>query len=433
MAVVVPFRGMRYGREVDLANVVAPPYDVISPAAQAEFYDANPHNVIRLILNRDADPYASAAKHLKNWIETSVLVEDAEPAFYLLHQRFTDVTGRVVTRVGFIGLCRLEEYSAKVVLPHEKTFPKPRADRLNLFVATHANFCQVFGIYRDPHRTVEKILNSCAQREPDQSIVFDGVTNSVWRISDHNVNDRIQREMASKEVLIADGHHRYETALAYRQIARERSPQHQGEEPHDYVMMFFASMHADGLVVHPTHRVVHSVSGLDTVLFSRELGKYFSLHHCATLDDLQRSMKDHNGKAIGMKLKNEQGFALLLPQSEKSIDEAFDGEVAPQVRNLDVSILHEIVLGRILGMTKEAQAQKKNLDFVHDANESLGRVERGEAQVTFFLNPPDVSEIFSIAESGHTMPQKSTYFFPKLLSGLIMYRMRGEVDARTAR
>lgn len=429
MAFVIPFCGLRYSPAIDLAQVVAPPYDVISPDRQAALYDTDPHNVIRLILNRDSDPYSSAAETLNRWMELAILRHDSESSFYVLQQRFEETPGNVVVRTGFIGLCRLEEYSKKIVLPHERTLPKPRADRLRLFEATQANFCQVFGIYRDADCRVEKILDECTRQDPDRSVVFDGIVNSIWRIANPALMKSIQDAMADREILIADGHHRYETALAYREGKRERNPHHTGEEPYNYVMMFFANRSSDGLVVHPTHRVVHSIAGFDPPVFLKQLTAYFNMNRCETLDQLRKEMQDAKGKGIGMKLHGAQGFVLLLPGDGAAIETALGAELPDQIRDLDISILHGVILERILGITKEAQAERTNIDFVHDAQDAIAMVERGEAQLTFLLNSPDIERIFAIAQSGRTMPQKSTYFYPKLLSGLVMYRMVSDLNS----
>jgi len=412
-----------YNRTVDPQKVVAPPYDVISPERQRELYEIHPNNVIRLILNREADPYTSAAQDLKSWIESSILTQDPEKALYVLHQEFTDSGGRTFKRVGVIGLCRLEEYSQGVVLPHEKTLPRPRADRLNLIMATASNFCQVFGLYADSNQTVDVILEACTKSEPDRSVEFEGIVNSIWRMADPGVISEIQSALMEKEIFIADGHHRYETALAYRNLMRERSPGHTGEEKYNYVLMFFTNMESDGLVVYPTHRVIHSLPTFDVTTFLARVDEYFSMSKFVTLDALLNAMTMPGPMKIGMRLRDEPAYYLLFSRPEKSLTSLFGGNLPPELSNLDVTVLHKLIIGQFLGISEELQAQKLNIEFVRDPNEAVGKIERGAAQIAFLLNPPSVENICQVARSGNTMPQKSTYFYPKLLSGLVMYRM----------
>jgi len=249
MPEIIPFRGFRYNQsKVDIHDVVAPPYDVIPPEQQERLYDRSPYNVVRLILGREADRYASSAATLKQWISEAILMRDPNPAFYVLHQEFGGDDGKPITRKGFVALCRLEEFEKKIVLPHEKTLAKPKEDRFKLFKATNSNFSQIFSFYSDPEKKIDRMLNGVAKTKPAIDVSYDDVRNSVWTVTDNDVIQNIRAAIAEKQVLIADGHHRYETALAYRDWMRSNAAHHTGRELYNYVMMFFTNVDDEGLV-----------------------------------------------------------------------------------------------------------------------------------------------------------------------------------------
>ncbi len=425
MATLRPFRGLLYNpAAVNLAQVVAPPYDVISPELQMELYERDPHNVVRLILNRDADPYSSAAHAFRTWQSDGTLVKDDVPAFYYLRQSFPGPGGVTLTRSGCIGLCRLEEFSKQVVLPHEKTLAKPREDRLKLFQATESNFSQVFALYEDPEKALSSLVAVATEGSPFLDVTYDGIRNRLWKIHDPTVCGAISDFFDGRQILIADGHHRYETALAYRDVRRRQEPAASGEEPFNYVMMFLANSSDEGLVVLPTHRVLHSVPNFDASGLLESLRGSFTIESFPTPERMMRSLVDGGSGTLGMVLREHAAYHVLSLKPEIASSDFVQGEMPSVVKQLDVAVLHFGILRSLVGITTEAQEQKTNLDYMVDPQEAVGSVRKGYAQAAFLLNPTPVEQVYAVASAGHTMPQKSTFFFPKLLSGLVLHSHR---------
>jgi uncharacterized protein (DUF1015 family) len=424
MPEIIPFRGILYNQSrVPLADVVAPPYDVISAEQQAALYEANPYNVVRLILGKEEDRYTSAAEYFQRWLKEGILVRNEKPCFYLLHQTFDDREGRTLTRKGFIALCRLEEFERRVVLPHEKTLAGPREDRLKLFRATNANFDQVFTLYSDPRKELDQLLNGNATTPPVLDVLFDDVQNRVWRIQDEPTIRAIQAFLSERQVLIADGHHRYETALAYRNERRAANPHHTGNELYNYVMMFFTNIDDDSLVIYPTHRLVHSLNGFDRSSLLALLGEYFIVREFREYEDVAEGMKSSSATAFGIALHGDPFLYLATLKPAYTAQELVTDPMPEEVKQLDVSLLHSFILKRLLGISVEAQERKTNIDYVKDARQAVANVQAGQAQIAFLLNPTHIAQVRAVAKSGHTMPQKSTYFYPKLASGLVLHTL----------
>ncbi len=424
MPMIIPFRGVLYDeRRVPLASVVAPPYDVISPEQQSALYDRHPNNVVRLILGREEDRYRAAAAALGDWLQQGILVRDALPAFYVLHQRFHDRLGRERVRKGFIGLCRIEEFEKKIVLPHEKTLAKPREDRFELFKATHANFSQVFGLYADPEHRLDPHLTAATRRPPAVEVEFEGVMNRMWRLTGREYLHAIQLAMREKQVLIADGHHRYETALAYREWRRSQNPGHTGSEPYNYVMMYLTNMDDEGLVVEPTHRVVHSLPAFDASAFLPALDSLFDVTRYAADAELEQALSSSEHPAFGLRLAGTEDAFLLTLKEGIRISEAIPDDLPPELKELDVVLLHSVILRDMLGITPEAQEQKLNLRYVQGLTAAFDQVRNGSAQLAFALRATPIEQVKGAARAGQTLPQKSTFFYPKLLSGLVLNLM----------
>lgn len=424
MPQIIPFQGFLYNQgKVNLQDVVAPPYDVISPEQQEKLYARSPFNVVRLILGKEEDRYTSAARHLEEWTRNSVLVRDPEPSIYFIAQTFTGKDGKSYTRRGLVVLCRLEEFEKKVILPHERTLAKPREDRLKLFRATNSNFSQIFSLYSDPERTVERLLNGVTQSLPAIQVMFEDVQNRLWRFTDTDQIRAIQDLMREKQLLIADGHHRYETALAYRDLKRKENPGHTGAELYNYVMMFLTNIDDEGLVVYPTHRLVHSLPGLRAGDFLQQLGQYFVHREFKNVDMLVKGLSSSPVKSLGLVTSGDPCCYLLTLKPSVSSADLIPGPVPPEVKDLDVSLLHEFILKELLGISREDQEQKRYIDYVKDLDQAFDAVRLRTAQLAFLMNPTRVDQVRAVARAGYTMPQKSTYFFPKLLTGLVLHRM----------
>lgn len=421
MPEILPFKGLLYNQtKVTIDDVIAPPYDVISTDYQQKLYERHQHNVVRLILGREEDRYASAAQHFQEWMKQSVLIRDAKPAVYILCQTFTTVTGQTVTRKGFIALCRLEEFDKKIVLPHEKTLAKPRADRFKLFKTTNANFSQIFSLYSDPEQYIDRMMNGFSKLKPVVDVIFEDVQNRMWKLQDAQAIKHIQDFLQAKQVLIADGHHRYETALAYRDHMRSQNPKHTGKEPYNYVMMFFTNIDDNSLVIYPTHRIVHSLGNFDSKQFLQDIQQHFLLREIKDEEVLMQALTSSPVRSFGLAVDGEQSHFLLTLKPTSVLQKIIKDPIPVEVKELDVSLLHSVILRDILHISPEAQEQKLNIDYVRLAKDAFQAVKSKKAQMAFLMNATKIEEIRSVAKADYTMPQKSTYFYPKLLSGLVL-------------
>ena len=374
---------------------------------QARYLSLSPYNLVRIILGEkspaDSDQdnvYTRAAAHLNAWIESSVLEQDSTPSLYAYFQRFTvPDTGLKLERKGFIGLGAVEDYSAGVVHRHEQTLSGPKKDRLELLRHTHAHFGQIFMLYPDPDLAVDKLLDAAAIAAPVTAVADEyGALHRLWKIADPAAVACIQQLMSDKKLLIADGHHRYETALAFRN-------ENPGWEASEKVMMTFVNMHSPGLEILATHRVARGLANFDSAAFLEKI----PARKLGSLDDLRRIFRTPAPDKIRM------GIAL-------SSGEVFLSEHERKPGELDVKVLHEELLGRLLGVSEEAVREEKNIEYVRGLDAAYAQVQEG-AQVAFLLEPTTIQQVADVAFSGGVMPQKSTDFYPKLLSGMTIYKL----------
>ncbi len=421
MADIQPFKSIHYNVEVveDLSQVVAPPYDVISREEQRELFNRNPNNIIRLDLNPAADPYPAAADEMRRMLNEKALVQDAEPAIYPCFQTFKTHDGSVVTRRGFVSWIKLEPFDAGVVLPHEHTLSGPKMDRLKLMTATKASFSQIFSVYGDESRTLEKVYDDLAKGKPFLEADQDGVNNKIYRIVDSATVKIFQGLLKNMPVYIADGHHRYETALEYQRKTMEKDPRHTGKEAYNYIMMYFTNIFDSGLVVYPTHRILHSVSGFEAGKLIEAVKIHFELSPKNDVDSLAASLAAAGDHSYGMILPDSKYYLMKLKPGSDVLSIVKENVPAP-VKKLDVTLLHDYVLTQKLGISKEAQEKKLNINYTIDRHEVDKAVQSGKGQVGFILNSTKVEQVKEVADAGAVMPQKSTYFYPKLLSGLLL-------------
>ncbi len=409
MTRIHPFQPLRYTAQAGpLGDQVTQPYDKISPAMRSRYLSLSPYNLVRLILgerqaadNAAENVYTRAAGYLREWQSAGILAPDPEPALFPYFQECTvPDTGERLVRKGFIGLGPVVDYSAGVVYRHEQTLSGPKQDRLELLRHTHAHFGQIFMLYPDPEGAVDALLDQSAAGAPLAEVADEyGAIHRVWRTTD---SARIQALMSDKKLLIADGHHRYETALAFR----NENPDLAGA---DRVMMTFVNMHSPGLKILATHRLVNGIAaGGFPDEFLRAAAGDFQVAEIDSQDTLQRRWQECGNRTVIGAAIGDRLFALKARDA---------------VNELDVRILHRLLLGKALGIGEEAVRDEKHLRYVRGLDRAVEEARQGNAQIAFLLRPVSVEQVAAISFAGGVMPQKSTDFYPKLLSGLTIYRL----------
>jgi len=433
MAEIIPFKALRYDPDqVKLEDVLTQPYDKITPEMQSKYYERSAHNLVRIILSKagetDTDAfnvYTRAAEYLHDWRSSRILKQDPEPGIYAYSQTFTvPGTHELAERRGLIALGRLHDYADGVVFRHEQTLAKPRADRLNLLRATRAHFGQIFMLYSDPRDEIGALLKKRTEEDPDTSLLDEYETlHRLWRIHDPALIQAVQQRMSDKKLLIADGHHRYETALAYRNERRAESGSSDPNAPYEFVMMTLVPMESRGLVILPTHRIVHGLPTFDRERMLEAAGQFFEIDRI----DLRTESRSAT-TLLGQAGENGTAFVAVtrqgpyLMRAKKDAVQDALGQVPSLQRDLDVVQLHRIMLERVLGISEEAVRNQENVRYERDAFEAISWVRQG-ANVAFLMNPAKIDQVRDIAFGGEVLPQKSTDFYPKLLSGLASYAL----------
>jgi len=431
MASLLPFRGLRYNtnRPLDLAMVTAPPYDCISPEMQQDLYRLHPYNVVRLIYGQQSESdtesdnrYTRAADCLKKWQAGGVLIREGHPALYLYEQEFT-ADGHTLIRRGFMARVALEEFGSGSIHPHEQTFSGPKEDRLSLLKATHVNLSQIFALYPDETNEVMSVFDRRPLARPDL-VVTDhlGIINRMWVIPHEETAAEVSSLMHRRPLLIADGHHRYGTALNYRNYLRNRGEDVSGHHPANYTSIMCVSMSNPGLTIFPTHRVLDNPPGVDAKRMKAILASHFTWQEFTGAEAVSGRMAEHinagDGVAFGIYIRGDQAAYVARLKDIGYMDKLAPDHSADW-RRLDVAVLHRLVIERLLtdalGPLDDLQMR-----YVHLAGEAFDAVHEDGAAVAFLLKAPRIDQVETIAGSGELMPQKSTYFYPKLLSGLVM-------------
>jgi uncharacterized protein (DUF1015 family) len=407
-------------------RVVAPPYDLIDRVRQDELYARSPYNVVRLELNREADPYGAAAATLAHWIDAHVVEPAVCPAIYFYTQRF-EVEGHHLIRSGLIARIRLEEFSTGRILPHERTFPKAKEDRLRLLTATRTNVSPIFGLYPAGNAALEDLIAKVAARAPMIEVTDDlGIANEIRAIDDPAEIAVVQRALADARVLIADGHHRYETALEYSRRRRAQDGDPSDLRGYDYVMMTLVAFNDPGLVILPTHRLVRRLPAEAIASFEARVGEVFDVSEVRSIETLIAAIADSGRGSIGVALKGNNHLRVMRLRDREAISAAMP-DVPGAVRELDVSILHVLVFDRIFGIRPDEVRKGGNIEYTIDARGALAEVTAGRADGAFLMAAPTVQDVERVCDAGATMPEKSTYFFPKLLTGLVMNPLEDEL------
>jgi uncharacterized protein (DUF1015 family) len=406
----LPFIGTRFDKsKVSTEDVVAPPYDVISPDYRDVLYSRNDHNIIRLELSRDDDPYVSARNALREWLQEGYLVREKKPAFYVYYQTFTTPAGETVTREGVLGKLKLATYAEKQVLPHERTLMAPKRDRMKLLEHTHTNVSPIFALTSDPSFVFDETLQLAtvmpALADVDEALPAGGtVRHTMWRLDDAMACDRIEKIIARGPVIIADGHHRYETALKYRD-------EHPDEPEAAYVLCFIANLNSAGTVVLPTHRVLHSVTGFNQYTLLEDLRTRFEIVAMDTREEATALLDRDDDVLTIIQLPEAPHYVAVrdLPTESRS-----------PIRLVNAKRLEEEILLPVVGLSRQAIDEKRNLLYPHSLTELDDMLESAEWNAAFLLRAIRPSEMQQVVERGDFMPQKSTFFYPKLLTGLVM-------------
>ena len=424
MPEIRPFKGLRYDPETagDMGNIICPPYDIIPPAMQQELYDSSEYNAVRLELPKEDDPYGAAAERLMKWMEGGALRQDDEPALYPYFQTYTDPEGNTYTRKGFFCALRLHEFSEKKVLPHERTLSGPKKDRLNLFKRTKANISSIFGLYADQELRADRAIDAfAADNEPIVDAAFQGVRNRLWKMTDPDLVAAVQQVLIDRQVYIADGHHRYETGVNYRNLRAEENPSHTGEEPYNFILIYLANIFDEGLIIFPLHRMVHNLEQFDPEGLIDTLSTNFEVKPLGGRDGLKQYLENESSSHVYGAVTSAGVWGIRLKQPP----EALLGDSVPlPLLQLSVVVLHELVLQRMLGITPEAMRSQANLIYEEDDRKVFNAVEKGEIQVGFVVKPTTVQQVLDISGEGEVMPQKSTYFYPKIMTGLVMHSLK---------
>ena len=423
MAEIKPFKGMRYNTFLagKIGELCCPPYDIISEEERLGYIAENEYNVIRLELPKEGgDVYKTAGEVLDMWRNTGVLVHEIKPAVYIYEEEFNAYNKRSSVK-GIIVRVKVEEFSKGVILPHEFTLSKAKADRFNLMKATNCNFSQIYALYMDEEHTTLKTIDRLSDRKPDQKFTdSDHVTHKLWIITDEKVIEKLVNDFADRKLYIADGHHRYETALNYRNYCRENGISKEGD-PQDYQMMYLVDMQHPGLVVFPTHRMVRDLESFDKDEVLKGCEEYFDIKKFTSVGNINSELAKQykqGKKAFGFYCGKGEWYLLVLKDIEVMADVLPDLSEASQ--QLDVSVLHSLILEKTMGIDKENMANQINLTYTKFFEEAIMKVDKGEFQCSFILNPTRVTEIRDVAAAGEKMPQKSTYFYPKMITGMVM-------------
>ena len=404
-----------------IGELCCPPYDIISEEERLGYIAENEYNVIRLELPKEGgDVYKTAGEVLDMWRNTGVLVHEIKPAVYIYEEEFNAYNKRSSVK-GIIVRVRVEEFSKGVILPHEFTLSKAKADRFNLMKATNCNFSQIYALYMDEEHTTLKTIDRLSDRKPDQKFTDnDHVTHKLWIITDEKVIEKLVNDFADRKLYIADGHHRYETALNYRNYCRENGISKEGD-PQDYQMMYLVDMQHPGLVVFPTHRMVRDLESFDKDEVLKGCEEYFDITKFTSVGNINSELAKQykqGKKAFGFYCGTGEWYLLVLKDIEVMADVLPDLSEASQ--QLDVSVLHSLILEKTMGIDKENMANQINLTYTKFFEEAIMKVDKGEFQCSFILNPTRVTEIRDVAAAGEKMPQKSTYFYPKMITGMVM-------------
>jgi len=437
MVKILPFSGTIYNKKKlkNLAKVMSPPYDIISAPQQEELYNMSNFNYVRLILGKEFpgdneynNRYVRAAAFIDGWLRHKILLKDLKPALYVYEQKFSH-EGKIVTRVGFIGILRLEETGRNKVFPHEETYSRAKLDRFQLMRATNANLDPIFTLYSDKKEKVMKAIRPFMKRKPVLELKDpEGIAHRLWRVDRKLSISKIIQEMKDKAVFIADGHHRYEAAIRLKNEMKLRNTKFTEDEAYNHVMMYFTPLESKGLVILPIHRVVSGLNFFDPIRFEQDLAMYFNVVPYPAnkknadnvrkklLKDLKKAGETKHAFALYL---GQHRYFLLTLKDEKMVEEMVAENKPHAWKTLDVTVLHYTIFDRLLNMAHETEDK---VTYFKNSAEAIKAVDEKGPGMAFLLNPTKIDQIIEVAGALEKMPHKSTYFYPKLLSGPVLYR-----------
>lgn len=431
MLEIKPFKGIRYNMEKipNLSQVMAPPYDVISKEDQERYHNKHPCNIIHIDKGLDLpedtetnNKYTKAADYLNTWLKKEYLIQDQKPSFYIYQKIYTiDNIQKEVT--GFIGLMKLEEFSSQKILPHERTHDKPIKDRLSLLTNCKTHVSQIFSLYQDHNQYIPNLITSIIEkRMPFIDITFeDQVRHKVWRVTDKKTISNIQEDMKYKKIFIADGHHRYQTALNYKRQLENEGIKIGDDDPRNYILMYFTNILNKGLTIFPTHRLIQNLNGLEFDSLKEKIKEYFHIENYPHLLSLSQKLKEKEDSNHTFGLFAEDKFYLITLKNLNLINELSPNNQPSQLNQLAVSVLQYTLIQNVLGI-KEEEIEHK-VSYNRSKEEAVKLIKEGKYKLALFLTPTKIEEVEEIAHLGVLMPQKSTYFYPKLLTGLVLYKI----------
>ena len=441
MATIAPFRGILYDQDRigKLSDVVTPPYDVISERQRKMYFDRHPQNVIRLVLSKEEpddteqnNRYTRAAAFFRSWLNEGILKRDSQPALYLTEMDFSN-EDEARTRLGFIALVQLEDFDKGGILPHEKTFSGTREDRLRLIQASKAHFCPIFSLFSDPNNDVVDPLRTWMKNlQPDVDFKERvGYRHRLWRVKDQDVCRKVAERLADKSLFIADGHHRYETALNYRNEMVAQTGVFDPNASYNYVLMYLNSMQDPGLVMRSVHRLIRQVPQTVMNGFVDRAKEFFDVE---ILNGQGRDSAEVRGTFLKtIREGADQGVMGVVVHDDKALyvlrikkgmmDRVFGEAIPPSLKQLDVTIATKLVLHKILGVDETVLDDENSIKYTSRSPKAFEAIDTGKCDMALILNPTRLSHMEAVSRAGLIMPRKSTYFFPKVLSGLVMNKM----------
>ncbi|MDX9788243.1 MAG: DUF1015 domain-containing protein [Desulfobacterales bacterium] len=433
MARILPFQGIHYNLSKigNYANVATPPYDVIPEAQRNMFHERHPNNVIRLILGKptDADtpqnnPHTRAAAFFREWLAKNILLKSPEAALYLTAVDFP-FKGETVRRYGLTAKVALEPFEKKIILPHERTFSKVKSERLELIKLCHANFSPIFSLYTDSENILNTLVAAAGNVSPEMDFIDDaGHRHLMWRLTDPELHQSITTVFHNKPLFIADGHHRYETALNFRNWLKDTQPDFDTSHPANFIMMSLSSISDPGLVILPAHRILTAVPAEIRETFISTAENYFDIisvpaGHEGRVELMSRLEPETAGNRFGVVIKN-QPLYYLLTLKPGVMDRLFEDELPPALRHLDVTVLTRLIFMEILKFDQERLDNEKAIMYSSTEDGAFEAVEKAGQDICFILNPTKIKQVRQVSEQGLIMPRKSTYFYPKVITGQVM-------------